>query len=546
MIENEKLLQCAFKHQQPIVSVILNPQISKEQRLLCTECLSSINIEEKVIGFKKIIEILEQRQYQKMSQIEPIIEQIVNYIEQILNYISQLKSNAIQQLVQLSTLLKDWIINLQSTQLKYQQYSFHEELEIIIKNSNTNNFDLNPFIKDISKQYSNQIEKVSSKLEQYNQFQEYNKCKQILQNLQDIIKQGPSENINQGPIIKNNEGKDIIQIVKQPLLKEGAVKLNLIDSSVKQMNSCISIVFNPPGSIMVSTNKEAIKIWNFNNGRIQLQQTLKQHTAQVNCLIYSRIQDGFLSGSDDKTIIVWKLEKQNQWISSQPYQQHTDKVYCLILNQNENQLFSGSEDMSIKVGQLDFKKNKLIYQYELNKHKNKIYALSLNQSESLLVSCAHGQNEIIIWKKGLQNKMEFKYVVKQSTNSSGGKVKFIKENQFIWVSDFKYTDKIFIFELKEGVFHENQQKTIELNFNNQELDKFQFPIIHNMQRNLLVLRHGSYIYLIRELNNEKFKIVEQLKCYTNDIFGTITNNGSHLVFWDSKNQSYSIYKLSYQ
>ncbi|CAD8115255.1 unnamed protein product [Paramecium sonneborni] len=203
--------------------------------------------------------------------------------------------------------------------------------------------------------------------------------------------------------------RETIDFIKNLILNfsekpfEEDVNLNLIDQSVNQENQCQRIVFNSSGSIMVSTNEKIIKIWNFNNGKIELLQNLEQHNGWFNCLIYSRLQDAFLSGSDDATIRIWKLKNNNSWISSLSYQQHTGRVQCLILNQNEDQLFSGGQDNSIKVWQLDFSNDKLIYQYSLDKHKCFVLSLSLNQSESLLVSCGDGDKEIIIWERGIQN-----------------------------------------------------------------------------------------------------------------------------------------------
>ncbi|CAD8101267.1 unnamed protein product [Paramecium primaurelia] len=215
-------------------------------------------------------------------------------------------------------------------------------------------------------------------------------------------------------------------------------------------------------------------------------------------------------------------------------------------------LFSGGDDESIKVWKVDFKQNKLTYMYSLDKHDSYVMALSLNQSETQLVSCAYAKNQIIIWEREEQDKFEFKYVViiiishfiyKQSIQEYGLKIKFIKDNQFIWITGGKEIDKLYIFELKEGIYQENQKKTIQLNKNNQISDEYHFPIVYNKEKNLIVLRHKDYIYFIKEIINGIFTIVHQFNCDTNQIFGTFTNNGQYLVYWDEKNQGYSVYEL---
>ncbi|CAD8215482.1 unnamed protein product [Paramecium octaurelia] len=215
----------------------------------------------------------------------------------------------------------------------------------------------------------------------------------------------------------------------------------------------------------------------------------------------------------------------------------------IIFHQNEDLLFSGSYDKSIKVWKVDFNQNQLIFLYSLDKHNDEVMSLSLNQSEDKLVSCADNQNQIIIWERRQNNQFEFKYFVKQSIQEKGLKVKFIKDNQFIWITGGKEIDKLYVFEIEQGIFQENKDKTIQLIANNQNVDEYRFPIVYNKERNLILVRHKTYIYIIREINDAKYKIYHQLNCETIGIFGTITNNGQYLVYWDSKKQEYSTYEL---
>ncbi|CAD8149936.1 unnamed protein product [Paramecium pentaurelia] len=349
-------------------------------------------------------------------------------------------------------------------------------------------------------------------------------------------------------VYNNNRQSDLIQKKKDEqqilLSEEDDIILKKIDFSVKQGGNCVSIAFNSSYSIMVSTHKSIINVWNFNNGKLELLKSLNQHNDWVNALVYSKKQNSFISCSDDKTIRIWKDQGENDWISSFAYEQHTDRVYCMTINQNEDQLFSGCFDKKIIIWKLDFDKNELIYQYSLKKYNHRIQSLSLNQSESQLVSCDDVQ--LIIWQRGLDNKMQFKYFVKPSKGISGQQVKFIKENQFVWVPNDEQVNEIFIFELQEGVYLENQEKKLQMNENKKLQNMNLFPIYYNKQRNLMIIRHKACIYFIREQKNGKFKIVEQLNLDTNTINGAATNNGLHFVFWDDQKREYSIYELQYQ
>ncbi|CAD8193354.1 unnamed protein product [Paramecium octaurelia] len=313
------------------------------------------------------------------------------------------------------------------------------------------------------------------------------------------------------------------------------MKLN--QSDVK----CYAIVFDTSGQIMVSTKQNDINVWMFQNGKMKLVKLLQGHTHLIQCLVYIKKQHSFISGALDKSIRCWQQQDQSNWNSSQPYQQHTDYIMCIVLNSNEDLLFH----KSIKAWKVDFNQNKLAFLYSLDRHDDYVISLSLNQLENYLVSCAFEKNQIIIWqRRGDNNKFEFRYFVKQSVQEQGHKVKFIKENQFIWITGGITIDKLYVFELIKGVYQENQEKSFQLVTNNQNVDECRFPIMYNKEKDFIVLRHKNYIYIIREIKDGKFKKVCQLNFDAYSIYGTITNNGQYLVFWDEKNQGYSIFELS--
>ncbi|CAD8215021.1 unnamed protein product [Paramecium octaurelia] len=104
---------------------------------------------------------------------------------------------------------------------------------------------------------------------------------------------------------------------------------------------------------------------------------------------------------------------------------------------------------------------------------------------------------------------------------------------------------ILVFELQNGVFKQNSNKTISLIKNNECEDSYLFPIIHNKDRNVILVRHKHHIYLIRQLNDGTFDILASLNSQTTDTYGTITNNAQYLVFWDNKSNKYSSYEIQY-
>ncbi|CAD8129549.1 unnamed protein product [Paramecium sonneborni] len=532
MIENEKIFIL------PVVTIAVDPQLSRNQRLLCTECLEDTDMDFKVVGLRKIISLIEENQVKKIEKGENIIKNSIQTIESLNGIIDQMKSFIIQEFNSLITIMMEWIENLKQQRSLYSQYSFYEELEIIILKQNKTNTNQQILLQEIQKTNHCWSSKLNPKLEYFNQLVEYHKCKELLSNLEFDSKTFTQDEQQPQTKIELQQQQNL-----QNVLYESEIKLKLIDQPVKQSVKCNAIVFDSSGQIMVSTEYKCIKVWKFLNGKIEQIKTLQGHTDWIQCLVYSKKQNSFMSGASDKTIRCWKQLDSSDWITSEPYQQHTKTVHCIILNSNEDLLFSGSDDKSIKVWKVDFNQNILTYMYSLDKHNNVITSLSLNQSETQLVSCARDKNQIIIWVRRELDKFEFKYFVKQSIQDQGKKVNFIKNNQFIWVTGGNEIDKLYIFELKEGVFQENKDKTIQLIANNQILDEYHFPVVYNKERNLIVVRHKTNIYIITEINDGKFKIVDQLNCDTYSVYGTITNNGQYLVYWDDKKKGYSTYEL---
>ncbi|CAD8196457.1 unnamed protein product [Paramecium octaurelia] len=540
MIENEKDFSCSQGHKLPVVTIALDPTLSMNQRFLCTECLENTDLDGRVVGLKKMISRIEEGQIKKMEKVEYLITSQIQLIEQLNVQVDQMKSLVIQQCDQSITILKGWIQNLQQKGSLQNCYSFQEELYIMLQKQNKADDKFQQLIHEIQQINQCWTSKLHLKLEVLNTFEEYTKFKELLSNLELSCKKITQTQQQQQKSVgfqqQHNQGNQV-------KISECEIKLKLIDQSVKQKEKCNVIVFDSSGSIMVSTEKFEIIVWSFLNGTIKLVNKLQGHTSQVQCLVYSNKQNSFISCSKDKTIRCWQQLNQKDWISSQPYQQHIGYVFCMILNQNEDLLFSGSGDQSIKVWKVDFNQNQLTFLYSLDKHNNKVMSLSLNQSEDKLVSCAKDQNQIIVWERRENDQFEFKYFVKQSIQEKGLKVLFIKDNQFIWITGGIEIDQLYVFELEQGVFQENKDKTIQLTANNQNVDEYRFPIVYNRERNLILVRHKTYIYIIREINDAKYKIYDQFNCQTCLIYGTITNNGQYLVYWDEKQYGYSTYEL---
>ncbi|CAD8096273.1 unnamed protein product [Paramecium primaurelia] len=529
MIENEKNLHCQLKHQLPVSMVILDSKLTQNQRLLCQECIDNFESEQKykTIGFKKIVQKIEENKQSQLNIIENLIITNIKQVESFQIQINNLKSMVLQQLDQLLNNTKDWILNLKQTGSKLSEYSFFKELDLIIINQQNNKDDQINCQNQIKKLNQSQITKINSKLEQFKLFQEYQQLKDILNKL-------------------NEQTSNMSIIQQQQQLNPN--QLLFIDYKIEQQEDCRAIVFDSTGKIMVSACGKLIIIWNFNNGKIKKVQSLSQHQNNVSCLIYSKINNYFISGSQDGSIILWKQLNNNQWQSSKPQCEHKNGISCIILTQNEDQLFSGSYDSMINVWKIDFINNQLTFFYSLQKHTRLVNQLSLNESERVLVSCGYDQL-IIIWQKDANNKWTFQYVVKQSIEDYGAQVKFLKEDQFILVP---YSTKfICLFQQKDGQFQEIVEKKVKLIYFGVTAPQLFyylsfFPIIYIKDKNLICLRYHEKIIILKEQIDGQLLIVQELDCQHWNISGTVTKNGQYLIYWSGKKNNYEIYEIQYK
>ncbi|CAD8215030.1 unnamed protein product [Paramecium octaurelia] len=303
----------------------------------------------------------------------------------------------------------------------------------------------------------------------------------------------------------NKVKKNEIEI-KDRKISEAFCQQKIIDETIQQNN--IMIQENDSQTEEIKESQTQKKIIQVENQQKQLEQQLMMYKqVQFNLIDDSNQQNGIyqkygiLNKEDLNYLIlikniasllgvqciakkqiasflvvpITKLYVGNKLIKmSGSAEQHAGSVNCLLLNKQENQLISGGYDHKIVVWKVDFIQNDLTFLYSLDQHSNCVFSLSFNQSETVFGSC--GFHEFIIWEKGLQGRWEFIY--KQNV-SYGYTIHFINDQQFLWVTKSK--DDILVFELQNGVFKQNSNKTISLIKNNECEDFFLFPIIHKKE-----------------------------------------------------------------
>ncbi|CAD8122655.1 unnamed protein product [Paramecium sonneborni] len=309
-----------------------------------------------------------------------------------------------------------------------------------------------------------------------------------------------------------------------------------LESSFDEVN-IFTITFNYYGNIMIAGyENKLIKVFNFDKGNLQQIQQLNHHTNKVTCLQFINESSSFISGSSDKTIVIWEQDDQFQWKCQQQLQGHSQCISCLIVSKSGKFIISGSLDTTIII----WKKVQNIWNWfqTLQYHKKKIISLSLNHSENQMISCAHEETMIQIATYNSDTQFWTKtHIIK--TNQWGLSLHFINETLFTFQP---YNSKIFqLYTKQNGKKEFFKIKDIQLNKSGQSI--ISFPQIFNNTKSLLLLKNGPQIVIFRITQDQQFIIDGLINFYSDEIIGSITPDFQYLVTWDNQSKNLQIRKL---
>ncbi|CAD8187355.1 unnamed protein product [Paramecium pentaurelia] len=547
MIENEKEFCCSKGHMLPVITIALDPKLSRNQRLLCTECLENADIDGKAVGLKKMIQLIEENQIKKMEKVETIIMNQIKLIESLHSIVDQMKSYLMQQLEQLITIIIGWIKNLQQQRLQFSQFSFFEELEIMVMKSNQP--DSNLYIHEIQKINLCWTSKLNPKLEQFNQFDAYNQCKQHLLSLE-LDSKKYTENYQQlqtnikimnQEISSLNTKTNIQPLQNDQFINQSNIKpfnYQLIqECSIQQSDLCRAIAIDKGCSTLLVGCESLIKVFEFNQGMIKKIQTLKQHKDWVQTLNFMHKSKQFISGSCDHSIIIWKCNQNNQWSFKQILNGHNNSIQCLIINTNEDLIISGSGDNTIKFW---INKNQWLCQQTIKEYSQSVLGLSLNQQQNRVVSCGYDYYILII-EQSEQNQ-EWRLIQKITIENYGFRVCFIDNNMFTFSPYNK--EEISIFELNNNNKQFTKTKSIPIKSGQDVYARFPQQYIN--QKSILVCKNGEYVNLITKKENGEFLTEQSIHFEVDDLYGTMSDDGVYLITWDNKSKQIQIRRCKEQ
>ncbi|CAD8137837.1 unnamed protein product [Paramecium octaurelia] len=311
----------------------------------------------------------------------------------------------------------------------------------------------------------------------------------------------------------------------------------------KQEDTCFVIEIDHKQEMMASGCGKQIRLWSFKMGQLSDILQLEGHQDLITCLLFSKMSRSLISASQDCQLRLWKQNINQTWSSSQPFYEHLGSINSIIMNYSEDILFSGSSDQSIKVWAINIDLNEFKLLYQLRRHTKNIIGLTLAPSESILASSGL-DNQIIIWRKSSQGTYDFNYVIKQSVIESGCRLTLLNDNKLIWVS--RSNEVLRFFEEKDGIFRENTDERLNLKCSPMCIEQFYFPIFYNQNSKILALKNKFHFYIMKQQPEGYFLILHCIEFKSTSTFGTITNDGRFIVYWNNISQQYEIYELRMQ
>ncbi|MEG4014065.1 MULTISPECIES: serine/threonine-protein kinase [unclassified Microcoleus] len=136
---------------------------------------------------------------------------------------------------------------------------------------------------------------------------------------------------------------------KQRVLPARAPTWRCVHTLVGHSNAVTSVAFSPDGATLASGSEDkTIEIWKLEAGKRWY--TLTGHSDWVTCVAFSPDGATLASGGRDKTIQIWDLNKGKWWYALRG---HEDRVYAVAFSRDGQVLASGSRDKTVQLWNLN-------------------------------------------------------------------------------------------------------------------------------------------------------------------------------------------------
>ncbi|CAD8128191.1 unnamed protein product [Paramecium sonneborni] len=567
--QTPKLNILCKNHQKEIIMIDMNQNIDKSMRLCCIECMPEkylsltqckkswnlIKQKERIYLQQQMID-MESQYNQVRDQNKNIELQIIEKIKGLrIQFEDYLSNKKIKIFTNINIEDEDWVNLTQEEvleraeilskteesqdkmiQSEYQQicdqvlqqlYEQYKELKIQQQYLFDNLRLTLCHSQDMSKSESSSEQNCinSFKTGKESQEQIFFKSFEIgADNIQ--IKNRDDENFSSPKNNKYNEKKNDKEFIKY---EDNISSQYKIIGEYNQEQNCYAISFNFDSTIMISGCQNDIIVWEFKSEKLQQIQNLQGHSNQVISLQFSANKNEFVSGSTDKTIRFWQ-QTNNLWICQQVLLGHKRQIDCLLMSNMDNQILSCSCDKTIRIWRIN-QQSQWIQIQTLTNHSAYVRCISLNKSQNQFVSCGEDKM-ILIWEF---NKSQL-WNLKQSIQNDdyGYRICFIGDLKIAWQPRNQNKTLFYEYDTNKQQFVLEKHQII-LQESNEGYQNF-FPSIYNDQKEVLINKHGQFVYILKMNMQNTLEITQIIDVGHYCNYGSLTQDGKFLVIWDEKSK----------
>ncbi|CAD8130380.1 unnamed protein product [Paramecium sonneborni] len=306
-------------------------------------------------------------------------------------------------------------------------------------------------------------------------------------------------------------------------------------NSIKQGDVCKAIAFNKDQTIVLAGCNKDIKVFEHQQGKLKQIQLLSEHKNNIYTLNFMENTNDFLSGSQDKSIIIWQVSGNNQWSCQQILNGHSSSIFCLLLNNTDDLIISGSQDKTIKFW---IKQKQWLCQQTMTDHSSHIYSLSLNQQQNKLISCSNDSQILVIEQSNLDKQWSVTQKIK--VDQFGCRLCIIDDHSFTFQPYCK--EQMYVYELDSNTKQYRKSKEITVQCDQSGCDCF-FPQQYLKEKCLLVNKNGRHVNLIRRKENGDFIIQQSIEFANYQIYGRLSGDGQYLITWDNQSKEIQLKKF---
>ncbi|CAD8204815.1 unnamed protein product [Paramecium octaurelia] len=316
--------------------------------------------------------------------------------------------------------------------------------------------------------------------------------------------------------------------------KQLSIEYTLVKSIISPQNEHYqAMAIKSDNKIVALGLKHQIKVFKLENFQLQQLQVLNNHSGPVDCLIFFKNQNSFISGSSDKQLKIWTWDEMGNIYQCQQILQSLVMLKYILLNNQENLLVSGGQN---SISFWEFKTSYWLLKQNLYFDKNSIFGLKFTPSQ-LTIATYSSNNKILLIQKKIQNsQINWSISLEINVNNFTPSICFISDYIILYQSIREMSIRLIKVNYDyDGIQH---QSIILIN---QECDEHTtFQMQFNKQKGILINQSKSFLNLIFITQDIQITDYSEIQFSSNHILGQLSDDGQFLVTLDLASNEFQL------